>query len=583
MSAQRPSLPTLQVIENGVPGAVHELRHRVTLIGRNPECHIRIEDSLISKRHVQLVRRGSEVRIEDLGSRNHTYVDEVKLKAHDPTLLVDGCHIRVCDTVFRFRDRSIVVLGEDTPEPKSTVLGLRNLTTVIQPKREGADVEAALRSLVEFGRAIAGSLDLEAILPDALDRVFQAFPQAECGFILMRDEAGEELVPKAIKNRGEDPAELTISKSILRNALTLGTATLTLDAQEDSRYDESESVHGLGLRTVMCAPILDRQNNAVGVVQLDTRNVKAQFAQRDLDLLSAFASQVGVAIELSRLHEVESKHMRNEREQRFAREVQMGLLPHSRPDLPGYCFWDFYEPAKIVGGDYYDYIALETGLDDGPCWAIALGDVAGKGLPASLMMAKLGSDVRLSVLTEPDPVAKVERLNRRLCDARLPDRYVTLLLTLLDTRRHTLTVVNAGHTYPIIRRASGQVEQVGVDRHGMMLGVEFHERYVTTTVELGLGDVVVLFTDGVNEAMNSRRRLLGLPKLLNAVAEAPGDVNSIGNHILRTVRDHAAGHPQSDDIALLCFGRLTPGSPPPSRNREKLEVQTDHDLKTFRP
>jgi serine phosphatase RsbU (regulator of sigma subunit) len=581
MSSQRPSLPTLQVIEDGNLGQVYELRNRVTLIGRNPDCHVRVEDTLISKRHAQLVRRGSEVLLEDLGSRNHTYVDDVRLKAHQPIPLHDGAIVRVCDARYVFRDRSIVVLGEDTPEPKSTVLGLRDLTPAGIASSDGTDIDA-LRSLVEFGRAIAGSLHLEAILSDALEKMFLAFPQAECGFILMRDDPASELVPKAIRCRGDEQANLTISQTILRNALNQGTATLTLDALEDSRYEDSASVHGLGLRTVMCAPILDRRDQAVGIVQLDTRSVRAQFAQRDLDLLGAFASQVGMAIELARLHEIESRHTRNEREQRFAREVQMGLLPHTRPDVPGYCFWDFYEPAKVVGGDYYDYIALEGQEGDGATWGIALGDVAGKGLAASLMMAKLGSDVRLSVLTESDPVAKVERLNRRLCDARLPDRYVTLLLTLLDTERHHLTVVNAGHTHPIIRRASGAVEQVGGGRHGMMLGVEAAERYTASDVDLGPGDIVVLFTDGINEAMNPQGKLLGMPRLLQAVAEAPGDVNSMGNHILRVVRDHAAGRPQSDDIALLCFGRTAPGAPPIRTSDQVAGSNTDPDLRLLK-
>ncbi|MFO0957651.1 MAG: SpoIIE family protein phosphatase [Isosphaeraceae bacterium] len=549
--------PTLQRREDGRLGEIRELEERVTLMGRSPECQVRLEDHLISKHHARIVRKGGFFTIEDLGSRNFTYINGVKLRPNQPVPLRDGNVIRICEAEFIYRDRTIKVVNNEGPEGRSTVLGERELTPSGR-RTPGPSADEALRSLVDFSRSIGGSLDVGETLTRALDSLFAVFEQAECGFILLRVEDSDELVPRAIRFRGGREQDFTISRTILKNALKEGKATLTLDASEDPDYDGVESVQIQNIRTAMCAPILNREDRAVGVVQLDTRSVRAKFGTRDLDLLAGFAAQIGVAIELCRLHDIESKHIRDRREQRFAREVQMGLLPHDRPKLPGYRFWDFYEPAKVVGGDYYDYIALGDRCGQG--WGIALGDVAGKGLPAALLMAKLGSDVRLSVLTEPDPALKVERLNRRLCDTRLRDRFVTLLLTLLNPESHRLTIVNAGHNYPILRKADGTVLEVGNGQGGMMLGVDEEARYRAVEVDLEPGDTVVLFTDGVNEAMNAQQCQLGIPRLLRAIAQAPADVDAIGNHILKTINVFVAGHPQSDDIAILCFGRPPEGA-----------------------
>jgi serine phosphatase RsbU (regulator of sigma subunit) len=549
-------LPTLRKIDNGVPGRIYELRDPVTLIGRSPECHVRIEDNLISKRHARIIRdKDNRYLLEDLNSRNHTYLDEVQLEPSKPVPLADNSLVRVCDVQFLYRDEPISVVGEDTPNKTSTILGMKDLHTRSKPSAPGAEGDLALRELVEFSRAISGSLHLDAILDKALATLFKAFPQAECGFILLRVEGSDQLVPKALGCSGEAYVTPTISQTILKHVLSDGKAFLTLNALDDSRFNASESVHGSLLRTVMCAPILDRDGQVIGVVQIDTRSMSAQFGTRELDLLGGFASQIGVAIELARLHEIESRHARVEREQRFAREVQLGLLPQERPEPPGYDFWDFYEPARSVGGDYYDYIPLERECGCGECWAIALGDVAGKGLAASLMMARLGSDVRMAVLSEQDAVRMLERLNRRLCDTRLAERHVTLLLLLLDSQRHRLTVLNAGHNYPILRRASGQIEQLGKGSQGTMLGVLADATYEAVEVALEPGDVVLLFTDGVDEAMDPRSDRLTIPRLLSAVSQAPPTVGGLGDHVLKTVRDWAAGQPQSDDIAVICFGR----------------------------
>src|SRR5262249_12513484 len=186
----------------------------------------------------------------------------------------------------------------------------------------------------------------------------------------------------------------------------------------------------------------------------DTYDDRGRFTQEDLDLLVAVASQVSVAVENAQLHTTSIEQTQIEQEAVDANEVQLALLPERRPTLPGYDFWDYYEPARFVGGDYFDYLPVVYPDAQGNVslrrWWLAVGDVAGKGMPAALLMARLSAEVRLFALTMSDPLKIVERLNRDFCLRTISERFITFVLAQIDAETHRLTVVSAGHTSPII-------------------------------------------------------------------------------------------------------------------------------------
>ena len=190
---------------------------------------------------------------------------------------------------------------------------------------------------------------------------------------------------------------------------------------------------------------------------------------------------------------------RFQRDLELAREVQRGFLPQTLPEIPGYQFFTHYESALQIGGDYYDFIPLAQHR-----LAVLLGDVAGKGVPAALLMAKLSAEARFCMLTEPDPAAAVTRLNDLLLRAGMMDRFVTLAAAVLDPAKHTVTFINAGHLTPLIyRAASGKLEDgSNPDVAGLPLGVLDNYQYASSQVELKPGDSVLLFTDGITDAMN---------------------------------------------------------------------------------
>jgi len=406
---------------------------------------------------------------------------------------------------------------------------------------------------------LGGTVDLDGVLGRVLETLFRILPQAGRGFILLKGERTDELVLKASKLRERDVVSPVFSRTIFNQVMSEGQAVLCEDIGSDDRFRDSPSVKQSRIRTMMCVPLWDRERHPVGVIQFDTPYEHGRFQEDDLEFMVAIAGPVSVAIENARLHEISVKQADMEREARDARAVQLALIPEKEPDLPGYQFWHYCELARSVGGEYFDYRPIprsETPFDQHPDrWAIAIGDVSGKGMPAALLMARLSSEVGLLLQIESNPARIVERLNRNLCTGRTEERFITFLLALLDGQQHELTVVNAGHMDPIVRRSDCRIEVIGEEQKGPPLGIMEDRMYEAVSTSINPGDVVVLYTDGVNEAMDNRGRLFGVELLKQSLATAPTEAGKAGESILDAVRRHTAGCTQSGDITLLCFGR----------------------------
>jgi sigma-B regulation protein RsbU (phosphoserine phosphatase) len=282
----------------------------------------------------------------------------------------------------------------------------------------------------------------------------------------------------------------------------------------------------------------------------------------------AVASQISVAVENAHLHAALIEKTQFDQESQDAHEVQQALLPECPPLLPGYDFWDFYEPAHSVGGDYFDYLPVLYPDDpDGSAprrWWLVVGDVVGKGMPAALLMARLSAEVRLFALTMSEPVRIVERLNRDFCLRAIGERFITFLLVLVDAELHRITVVSAGHNGPIIRRGDGTLETIGDNQAGPPLGVTEQAVYSTSSALLEPGDLVLLYTDGLVEAMDVTGQCFGGERLRRLLAAVPSGAANAGEALIRAIQHHAAGCAQSDDITLLCFERARSTFSPPS-------------------
>jgi phosphoserine phosphatase RsbU/P len=212
-----------------------------------------------------------------------------------------------------------------------------------------------------------------------------------------------------------------------------------------------------------------------------------------------------------------------------------------------------------VGGDYFDYLPLSHADQQGGGpprrWLVAVADVAGKGMPAALLMARLSAEVRLFTLSMSEPARIVERLNRDLCARGNGERFITFLLVLVDADTHRIQVVSAGHAGPIIRRGDDRLEIVGENQAGTPLGISEEADYSTSSATLEPGDLVLLYTDGLIEAMNASGRCFGLDRLQEIFSTAPRGARNVGEDLIHSVMQYATDCPQSDDITILCFER----------------------------
>ena len=224
------------------------------------------------------------------------------------------------------------------------------------------------------------------------------------------------------RREGED-ATVKLSRTILNTVLDKRTAILSADAATDERFDASESISALTIRSMMCVPMLDLQNEPVGVINIDTLNPVMQFKQDDLEIMLAVASQAANSLESARLLDAFVEKQKQDSEMDIARNVQHALLPESLPDIDEYQFFTSYESAQAVGGDYYDVIPVK----DGKIW-LAFGDVAGKGVPASLVMSRMSSVVRSTSEFVSEAGPAVSAINDHMCAKAVEGRFVTFVL-----------------------------------------------------------------------------------------------------------------------------------------------------------
>ena len=540
----------------------YELTTDEVVLGRLPECDIQLQSNMVSRRHARVLRRGNDFLLEDLGSGNGSYVngkritEATKLRHDDrvkfgPVLLrfeADG-PLNEGSSVFRTAVDAAFDLNV-ADEVSSTIMGSVGATggfglLDVQP-------QAKLKAVLEISRALVGTHDVESLLPKVLDTLFEVFSHADRGCILLRDEESGRMIPRAIKHRREDADEsVKISRTVLQQVLEQKQAILSADAASDSRFQASESISALTIRSMMCVPLLGVSGDPVGVINIDTQNPLAQFKKEDLDILIAVAGQAALAYESARLVASHVEKQKQDAEMGIARNVQHALLPERMPEIAGYEFFAAYEAAQAVGGDYYDVMELSDGRI-----CLAFGDVAGKGVPASLVMSRLSSAVRNIVEFVPDAAASVTRINDHMCAKAVEGRFVTFVLVVLNPAKHTMWVVNAGHMSPLVRHADGAVEELDESAVGVPLGVVEGFEYQAVESTLAAGDCIVIYTDGVSEAMNPASELYGLERLRTLVGKTNGRPAEVGPAIREDVKRHAAGRAQNDDITLMVFGRV---------------------------
>lgn len=404
-----------------------------------------------------------------------------------------------------------------------------------------------LSMLNELAREIGASRDSQAIMDRIIRRSLKAVNAQQCVITMVSEQSLEPMktLVRAMVTSAEHQ-QFHLSQNLLGWMHLNKKALLSNSPRTDERFrgitwDDS-------IRSILCVPLMVK-SELKGVLTAYNKKGDGGFTDGDQRILAIIAMQSGQVIENARLYEQQQAYIRMQEEVRLASTIQRDLLPEAAPKVAGYDIAGRSIPAQMVGGDYFDFI--QVGPDH---LAICLGDVSGKGLPASLLMANLQATLRGQTLHEISVSERIVRSNELLFRSTDPEKFATLFYGVLDERRHTITYTNAGHENPYLVKAGGEV--VRLTAGGTVLGVVDHFPFDEDVARIDAGDLLVIFSDGITEAFNVEEEQFGerrLEEVLRAGIDDPAD--KLIDRIVEAVNGFAGQAPQADDLTLVVMKR----------------------------
>ena len=501
------------------------------------------DDAGLSRQHLALEKVGETWTVRDLNSKNGTFVNGNRITEPytlGPEDRVTAGHLTIAFTESAAPPANTVVFveGVATTSPATTVVA--SLQGVLSQERESVGA-AQMRALIRVGRELSGNLPLADLFNLIMTLSIEAVGAARG--VLMTLE-GDELVVRSARGEG-----FRISSAVRDRVIKEKASLLVRDARLDEAFAGRMSIVQQQIRSMLAAP-LQTDDRVIGLIYLDSPHFVHEFTKDDLNLLTVMANVAAIRIEHTRLAEVEQAERILAKELEQAAEIQRKLLPTTAPSVPGVALAGYNAPCRTVGGDYFDFLTYPDGRV-----AMLVGDVAGKGMPAALLMSSLQARVQVLFDAPGDLAALVTRLNRIINSNCPSNRFISFFIGVLDPKTGQLSYVNAGHNPPLLVRSDGSVQKL--DCTGLILGIMPAARYEQQTARLDPGDILVLFSDGVTEAARPDvDEEFGEERLARALFELRDlPAKEMIEAINRQVQEFTAGSPPADDITLLIAKR----------------------------
>ena len=552
-------MATLEIILPSGPAREEPLPTARVRIGRSPENDIAIPDPSVSRVHATLEPTAGGFIVSDLGSRNGVLVNGERISG--PTRIGWKDEIGLGDVILKLKGEADVTLT-DAPfqgRTDTTVIAYEPETdlghTTLMPfplgapevQRPGAD--SILTFFQEVTNAVIAARPFDDVLEEIVRQLLNIVPEADRACLLLLEGQPPELKPRVARHRSGRAAKMNVSRTIVSRAVANLDSILSENAQMDQRFSGTESLVVQGTFSVMCAPLVI-EKRAIGVLYVDTLSPFKHFDRDQLRLFATLGNIAAGHIQRQGLLEEAILRRAYERELAQAATIQQRLLSVPPVDRAGYVFHATNRPCLAVGGDYYDLI------DCGAAGVVlAIGDVCGKGMGAALLMSTVQATVRAEVRVGGGPLAICQRVNSTLYASTDRDKFVTLFLAHLDPANGRLTYVNAGHDAPIlIRGGSDRFEHLAAT--GLVAGVIPDAPLESATVDLGPGDILYAYTDGLREAQRPDGDEFGEERLVAAVLAhrdlPPADlVHSIEAEVFAFTE----GGEQGDDMTQLLVRR----------------------------
>jgi sigma-B regulation protein RsbU (phosphoserine phosphatase) len=505
------------------------------------------EDAGLSRQHLALEKKGDNWVVRDLNSKNGTFVNGLRISS--PVPLGKNDRVTAGHIALDFgenslpppSDHTVIFIEGQTPATAVSTTVATSLKGVLSQDKE-IEGGPQMRALIRAGRELAGNMPLAELFKLIMNLSMDAVG-ATRGLLMTLE--GKELVVQAALGEG-----FRISSTVRDRVIKEKTSLLVRDARLDEAFADRMSIVQQQIRSILAVP-LQTDDRVIGLIYLDSSHFIKEFTEDDLSLLTVMANVAAIRIEHTRLAEVEHAERLHAKQLEQAAEIQRGLLPVQAPTVSGVDLAGYNAACHTVGGDYYDFLPYPDGRV-----GLLVGDVAGKGMPAALLMSSLQARVQV-LFDDPSNLATlVTRLNRIISSNCPSNRFITFFIGVLDPKTGELTYVNAGHNPPIVAHADGTVEKL--EGTGVILGILPMATYQQKVCHLEPGDAVLLFSDGVTEAVRpDADEEFGeerLGQLLAGLRDQNAD--SIIASINQMVDDFTCGAPPADDITLVVAKRV---------------------------
>jgi len=532
----------------------YELGDGEVTVGRLSESDIVIMNPYVSRRHLRISPRGSDYLAADLNSTHGTFVNGTRIVEQK---LNDGD----CITLGRDQVRIEFHSGERIPLQQGTMLSMDlqksvlQLTSVIPLANTEASYLEKISHILDFQYHWEKSFSSDQTFRQILDSALQ-LSGAERGYILLKAVPDFKYV-LGLNGSGQllPEQEFRTSRTVVQQVVS-GGQPVVMTHNLDKVFAQQQSILAMDLRAVACMPLkwISRdsdQPEVRGILYLDSTKAMHALSGLDQKILNRLADEAANVFEKLELLQAVEERKVYEKELALAKETQKTLLPAVLPTVEGFELAAFSQPTRFVGGDFYDFLPRRTDFLTG-----VLADVSGKGVSAAL----LSSLVQGALMVEARSGAPIEELARKvnlcLCERSSSNRFVTLFLFSVDKngQGHYLS---AGHNPTYVYRVStGQIEELPA--HDLILGAFTFATYSAHPLELNQGDVLVIYSDGITEAMNPRDDMFGDERLKDLIRENAGQgCKTLERTILTAIQQFTEGRDQTDDMTMVIVQRPT--------------------------
>jgi phosphoserine phosphatase RsbU/P len=538
-------MATLIIHQGPNVGEQFPLKGECTVIGRAVEATICLPSQAVSRRHAQVLHRDGAFLVEDLGSANGTRLNGQRIRNSTP--LKNGDRLKVGDHVFLFHEESATRVIDSTILSQVEASFANRRLYAENPGQK-------LQIILELTRDLGQTVELQPLLDRALVHLLQLFPLAERGLVVLSESEPERLVVRAQRSRRGD-ADYRFSRTVIHKALEDGVGILSRDVHVDERFAASDSLQGVAISSLLCAPLILRDGKRLGAIQLDCTQLGQAFEEEHLHLLTAVGLQLAVVLDNVALNELRVRQETLRRDLALGRQIQLGFLPtdFTLPEGSNLEIFACIHPAREVSGDLYDFFPLADGR-----LAFLVGDVSDKGIPAALFMVKVQTLVRHLAAVSSTPAATLAGLNRALADHNTSLLYVTMVLGVCDPRTGEVVLASGGHPRPLLRRPDGGIEEVTIPP-GRLLGcLEEDPQATDRSLTLAPGETLILYSDGYTEAaVHGTKNMLGLPafKAMLDGAQTQLSLAECAANVHLAVEHFVGATEMQDDLTLLLLRR----------------------------